>query len=46
MNSNTDSVDFVVKVLRTAAYTPSTLTITGELKNFGYRVSDNPTGED
>jgi hypothetical protein len=46
MNADTDSIDFVVKILRTAAYTPSTLTITSELKNFGYRVAENPSGED
>jgi len=46
MNADTDSVDFVVKILRTSIYSPSILTITSELTNFGYLVAENPSGDD
>jgi hypothetical protein len=39
MNVDTDEINFSVKVLRTGAYSPSSLDILGSLVNFGVEVA-------
>jgi hypothetical protein len=46
MNEDTTSITFDVHIMQTGAYSPSTLTITSSLTNFGYEVATNPADPD
>ena len=46
MNKDTSSINFVVNLLRTSAYSPVDRWIEASLTNFGYEVAVNPDEDD